>query len=456
MLLASLLLPLVAAAQDHDPSAELGVEGGLRSSTVVERALTTSTDRARALAEVSAARTEVDRATLAFVPRLGLSASYTRLSDIDPPLLGYVAAPAAQTGGAIEPGAALVSIPLSFPSVVDQTAFRAELAIPASDYFLRVAPARAAAEHGVDAAEEGVDAAERRIALEAETLYWNWVRARLAIGVARQARARAEAHLADTESLVDVGIGIEADRARASAQVASMTALAENAEHLRDAIADRLRTIMHVRSIPDAIGDAIDERPSEPVDVDASVRRAIARRSDLRAIDARVAALDSQRTAVTAAYFPRVDVVGEVLVANPNPRYVPSQEEFATTWAVGVRASWQLADTLAAIPTEAGLDAQIAAARHARAALAEGIRAEIVDARRRLADAGSNIARSDEAMVLAERTLAVASDVYRSGRGTSLAVIDAQTLLVQAEFDRISARVDRELARASLRRAIEE
>jgi outer membrane protein TolC len=454
MWLVWLLVPLQLSAQDRVEA--IGVEGGLRVRTVVERTLATSADRARAVAEVSAARADVDRATLAFVPRLGLSASYTRLSEIDPPLLGYVAAPANQAPGVIAPGDPLVSVPLSFPSVVDQTAFRAELAIPATDYILRVLPSRSAAAHAVDAAEAGVDAAERRIALEAETLYWNWVRARLAIRAAQQGLERARAHLGDTESLVEAGLAIDADRARAQAQVASMTALVENAEHLRDAIADRLRTIMHVRAIPDAIGERLDDRADEEIDVDRSLARALDRRSDLRALDARIDALESQRTAVAAGYFPRVDVVGEVLVANPNPRVIPSQEEFDTTWAVGVRASWQLADTLAAFPAESALDAQIAAAREGRVALTEGIRAEIVEARRRMLDARSALARSEESVRLAERTLAVAGDVYRIGRGTSLAVIDAQTLLVQAEFDRISARVDREIARAAVRHAIEE
>jgi outer membrane protein TolC len=53
----------------------------------------------------------------------------------------------------------------------------------------------------------------------------------------------------------------------------------------------------------------------------------------------------------------------------------------------------------------------------------------------------------------AQRTLDLASNVYRSGRGTSLVVMDAQTLLVRARLDLLAARIDDRIAHARLRRA---
>jgi outer membrane protein TolC len=53
----------------------------------------------------------------------------------------------------------------------------------------------------------------------------------------------------------------------------------------------------------------------------------------------------------------------------------------------------------------------------------------------------------------AERALSNAADLYRVGRGNSLVVVDAQTLLVRSRLDLLAARIDAQIARARLRRA---
>jgi outer membrane protein TolC len=132
---------------------------------------------------------------------------------------------------------------------------------------------------------------------------------------------------------------------------------------------------------------------------------------------------------------------------------VPQTERFDVTWAVGAQASWQLTDALSAGPSGLALESRISALREQRELVREGIRAEVVDAQRAILDA--RVARvSREAQVsAAQRTLDLASNVYRSGRGTSLVVMDAQTLLVRARLDLLAARIDDRIAHARLRRA---
>jgi outer membrane protein TolC len=186
------VLPLTASAQERSDSpveqleAHLSVPGGLRVADVVRAVLDTSHDRAARVAEVGAARAQIDRVTMAFVPRVTIGASYTRLSPIDAPRLGVLVAPADQTAsGLLAPDSPLVAVPLSFPVILDQTQVRALLAIPVTDYFFRVMPGREAAERASEAADAMVLVTERTLALEAETLYWSWARAELGLVVAR-------------------------------------------------------------------------------------------------------------------------------------------------------------------------------------------------------------------------------------------------------------------------------
>ncbi len=438
------------------PSLEqhLSVPGGLRVADVVRAVLDTSHDRAARVAEVAAARAQIDRVTMAFVPRVTLSASYTRLSPIDAPRLGVLVAPGDQTAsGLLAPGSPLVAVPLSFPVILDQTQVRAQLAIPVTDYFFRVMPGREAAERATEAADAMVLVTERALALEAETLYWSWARAELSLVVARQALALAEAHCEDARRLLDAGLGLASDVARAEAQVAAMQELVGTTSHARDAGRDRMRVVMHVDRLPGEIGESLDEPDDEAGDIEAAVDLALAQRSELEAMEAQIAATEAQRTLEAAAMIPRLDVFGEALLANPNPRFVPQTERFDVTWAVGAQASWQLTDALSAGPSGLALESRISALREQRELVREGIRAEVVDAQRAILDA--RVARvSREAQVsAAQRTLDLASNVYRSGRGTSLVVMDAQTLLVRARLDLLAARIDDRIAHARLRRA---
>jgi outer membrane protein TolC len=355
--------PISSAPSLDEP---LGVGGGLRVEDVVRAITESSHDRRARLAEVEAARAEIDRANYSFVPRLGISVGYARLSEIEAPTLGVLAAPADQSQRSLTPaGTPLAAVPLAFPVIVDQTQIRAQLAIPVTDYFLRSLPARDAAEHGTAAAEAMVEVTERSLALEAETLYWSWAHASLEIVVAEQGLAAAEAHRDDASRLVHAGTALASDLARAEAEVASMQELVGVAAHARDAASDRLRTLMHVDRLPPGIGETLESMEAATA-LEDDVARALEHRAELRALDEQLAASEAQRPTQLAGMIPRIDVIGEALLANPNPHFVPQAERFDLTWQVGAQASWQLADALSADASQRALEARIEAARETR------------------------------------------------------------------------------------------
>src|SRR5262249_12101148 len=82
--------PASRAAYDARLDSELAQPGGLKANDVVARALETSLDIRAKRAELLAAAAEADRALLGYLPELGASASYTRLSNIGDVDLGNV------------------------------------------------------------------------------------------------------------------------------------------------------------------------------------------------------------------------------------------------------------------------------------------------------------------------------------------------------------------------------
>jgi len=459
--LAALLCARASSAEDApEPPARLedhlGVADGLRVRDVVDAALRVSHDGAARREETVAARADVQRAQLGYVPRVSISASYTRLSPIDAPSAGVLAAPADQTRvGLLSSEVPLLGVALRFPVILDQTQLRAQLAVPVTDYLLRVAPGVRAARAGVRAATALEAVTARRVAMETEAVYWSWARAVLAEVVAARGLSQARAHRDDAARLVAAGVAVAADVARAEAQVAQVEELVATTAHARDAAEDRLRTVTGIRALPRAVGEALDDGTAEAPPREQAVAQAWAQRSELAALDAQVTSLRAMRALQDAARYPRLDLVAEALLANPNPRFVPQTERFDLTWAVGAQVSFTLNDALAAGPTRDALDARVAATQAQREAAREGIRAEVVDAERALRDAASAIAARRAGQGAAERALRLATDTWRAGRGTGLAVIDAQNLLLRAELDLLQARIDLRAAQARHRYARE-
>lgn len=433
----------------------VSVEGGLHADEVARAVRTTSPDLAARRRDVDIARAELDRIWLQYVPRVSLGASYVRLSDIEAPSAGVIAAPADQTQmGLLPSGTPLVGVAFQFPVILDQVQARAQLAIPVSDYLLRVHPGEEAARDAIEATDAAAEIAGRGLDLEARLLYLQWVRVRLSARLADEALERARSHTEDARRLIAAGLGIELDLARTTAQVGALEADRAALAHLDTMIRDRLRTLMHAASIPDAIGDALPEPTARAFDLDALVDDALERLPETRALAHEERAVRHQLDVARAGYWPRLDLVAEALLANPNPRFVPNQARFDVTWAVGAQLNFVVNDALATEPSMRALEARVAAIEERSRSLRDGVRARIADAIRQHDDAAASYEARTSSLRAAELTYRLASQAYRAGRGTSLELVDAQTLATRARLDLLTTRIDGASAEARLANAL--
>lgn len=450
----------IAASSEVGPileerlGAALASAGGLSADAVAAQAVATSADvRARA-AELEAAGSAVDQALAGFFPRVTLGASYTRLSEITMPALGtLVAAPGAQSGQPIDVNQPLVAFGFQFPVLLNQTMLRAQLQIPLTDYLLRVAPGVEAAEASRDAARFTADATRRRIDADARVAYYTWVRARLQALVADQALETVRDHLAQARAFVTAGALPEADATRVEAQVAAAELLASRAHTLDAVLVDRLHTILHDGASGDfTIGDALS--PSLP-DVTPSpsdaVQRALDTRPELQAVASSVRAADRQAAVASAGFWPQIVGVGEVLTANPNPRFVPQQDRFDTTWSVGAALTWSPNDLGMAVPATQAAESRRDAASAQLDAMRDAVRTEVVTAWQGVRDARAALDTTTEGLRAAEATYAARRSLYAAGRATTLELLDSEIDLTRARLEALNARVDAAVASARWR-----
>ena len=132
IVLSSLALSTLSFGLFFPADARAASEGAvaITADEVARRVVATSPDLEVKRAELLAASAQVDQALVAFAPRVGLVARYTRLSDIDAPLLGILPVAPGLGEGPIPAGTPLVNVATTFPVILNQGTFAATLAVP--------------------------------------------------------------------------------------------------------------------------------------------------------------------------------------------------------------------------------------------------------------------------------------------------------------------------------------
>lgn len=396
----------------------------LTAALVGQRAIKNSTEIDRRAAIVAGAVADAKAIELARIPRLSAGATYTRLSKLDPVLLG--------------PGVA-------FLQPTKSTAFSAELVVPLSDYAFTFPVLVRAARAGVSASKAARLAAERSVQTEAERAFFEWMRATMHVAVAEQFLAQISATETQVSSLVRAERASKADALAITAQVSLAKQQVTAAKHGANMRGEHLRILIGA-SDDEAltIGEQLPESPALPVlpDLGQQVQSALTARQDVRTLDMGLRALIGKRRASGVGRWPRIAAFAAAQYANPNERVFPIQEVYKGTWAAGVSLSWNLSEALDADAKLDKAQAEIDELEASRAALSDGVRMELVGARGALQLAHATIAAASERVAAASEAHRVRSALLDAGRATVMEVVAAQTQLTEAQTALINARID--------------
>ena len=367
---------------------ELNVESS------ADRAVRASYEAAAARSAGRSAQARVDDASYAFLPRLGLSARYVRLSDFTPsPLFPFAIAATGAPTGTVSPPTVSTG-PVSIAPILDSYALDATLTLPVSDYVLRLARGLQAAKHGRDAAEWDSVVAAARARLAGKISFYEWIRANASVDAAQRSLAEARAHLADVKNQFGQGNTSRADVLRVDSAAASAEAALAEAGAQRATAEARLRTLLH---LPEAEPLSTRDGVSAPLGLIAQneaewLSEAYRTRAELRGLDAAESSARAQAGVARAAYVPTAGVFANATYANPNPRYFPSEAAWQATWAVGVSVTWTPTDIPGAQAGATEADARGDALAAQRNALRDALAVEVVQHFESARAAGAKVA----------------------------------------------------------------
>ncbi len=413
------------------------VPHGLQPREVARLAATSSRSVAVTRAEARAAAAKVDRAIAAYFPILTLSATYTRLSEH--PIDFGIEIPGMDVG--------------SFEAVPNSYALTAGLAVPISDYILRLSQAYATVSLEEDAKKLEVQAGEQQAAMQSQVAYFNWIRVQGLIAVANRSVELLERHLEDAKAIQRGGLIARADVLRIEAELANRQHEVRSAHAGQHVVAEQLRTLMHVKPTTQlAIGiDVIDKAPKgEGRKLPELIEVALTNRPELKALDKTQRSLEEATSVLRAGYYPRLDAFANTMYANPNPRVFPSSEKWDLTWDVGLRVSWRVNDTFTTLGHVREMEANATKIKQSRKALEDGIRLATTAAYYDMEKALSAIEAANKNEEVAEQALDDRRRLFRGGKATSTDMVDAEHLLTATRLSRLDAYINLLVARAQL------
>jgi outer membrane protein TolC len=465
--------PAAMAPSPPDPLSSLrAAGGGLTADEVARRAAESSVDARVKERGAEAADARRDEAAAGYWPKLTGTARYTRLSAVAPiafadPRLSFVVTPSQPgdattarminlTGPNPDPLYAGSLPPFAIP--VNQYLLQASVIVPLSDYVFRVSEAIAAATHSARAARVDERAARLKAAAEGRIGYYQWIRARGQALVAAQALDQARGHLRDAQQMFAAGVLSKADALRAESQVKSTELLLTRTQNLVALSEEQLRIVMHDRraqryEIGEDVTAALPARAND-AELGRLQEEAFDHRLELRALDETAGSVRDLGRLARAAAYPRLDLAGNAIYANPNQRIFPLQDKFDATWDASVALTWTPTDipgARAAERTQASQEAQVLAQREA---LLDGLRLEVTQAFQAQREAEVALDTTLQGLRAAEEGTRARRDLFRNGKATLVEVNDAEGELTRTQLEVINAHIDARIARVRLDHAV--
>lgn len=451
-----LILALVFASPRLSEARESVVP--LTEATVAARAVQASRAVAIANADVRSATAETRTAREGYLPKLSVEGRYTRLSDFTaPPLFASsgrlvgTSAPA----GTLNP-APTIAVALGdtrFPVIVDNWFLQAQLAVPISDYFLRIRGSVRAATAAKEAAEHAATEARGRAMLEALGAYYTWHRAKRVQVLAKLAVEDQKTHLSDAEKLLAEGLGRELDVLRARTGLAN--AMATESESARGVAMSeaRLGIAIDLRDVS-FVSDEVFELPPMPERLESLLAEAYEKRPELARLRAQGEQAENAQSIAEQGRLPTLVGVANATLANPNPRRIPQSSEWFPTWDASIVVRWNLDEVVTGTSKAQALQEKRSAISANVLRLRDGIRLEVLDAKTELETARLRASANTEALSAASEAHRLARAGFREGKASGATVLDAETDLMRARVGELETRVGAKLAAVQLAYAL--
>jgi outer membrane protein len=420
----------------------LGFSQGKRSMSI-EEAIQIGLENSRTLhiasMKVLAADARSSEASAARLPSLKLQAGYARLSEIDPFAVQVPFYP----------------LPITIsPVVLNNYSTRLSLQQPLFTGF-RLEKSAAAAEYAAEAASYDLSRNKIDLVFNIKNGYWSLYKAKEIKRVVDENVELVKAHLTDVENMMGQGLATKNDLLKVQVQLSSSQLAQIDASNL---VTIAMMTLNNLIGLPIEteieLTSVIQSQSAENQESAEIAREAIDTRADLKAAEMRVQANEASVTAAKGGWYPQVSLYGNYYYSRPNPRILPTKDEFKNTWDLGVNLSFDIWNWNTTKHQVDQGEAVLAQSREATEQLKDAITLEVNQANLVLLQSKEKIKVAEKGVEQADENYRITKNKFRSGTATNTDLLDAEVALLQAKVNYTTSLVDHELAQARMMKAI--
>jgi outer membrane protein TolC len=312
-----------------------------------------------------------------------------------------------------------------------------------------------AAEHTVLASNHELESQTDNLELQVTSIYWQLVLAIEQERILAESIQSFEAHLVDALNRQEVGLvasneplAVQTERDRAELRRLLAASAVRNTQ---DQLAVLIGLPIGTRVLPT---DELSPGAAPPQSVEDLVALAKQQRPERKALEQRIASGEAKLEAANSVRGPNIGITGSVSYLNPDRRVVPPRDEFRFAWDIGIGLQYFIFDGGTRKAAAGAALAELDATRQRLQELDRAIRNQVVESHESLQTALAAITVAEQAVRSARENLRVTRDLYLEGLIPSSERLDAQVAELLAGLELTESRIQVQLARASLRRAL--
>lgn len=381
----------------------------------------------------------ITEATSQLLPQLKLSASYMRLSNVPPFLIDLSFLPRPYTVSS---------------TILDNYSLKLSFQQPLFTG-LRLLSLRSAAKENYKAQESAYNGSLNDAALNIETAFWNFYKAKQLKSVLQENLRQIKNHLDDTKNFLKNGLATQNDVLKLEVEYSNIKLQLIEANNNIDVARLNLNRIigLPLETNTDVKVEQIDTS-FVSYNITEILKEAEQNRNDLKSLQSKVNASSDAVTAANGSWFPSIFLMGDYYYSKPNSRYFPAVNAFKDSWDVGVTLQWDIWNwgyTSSKVTEAEQNKIQVQTAfEQLKDAVGVEVYKDYLTYKRSL----DKINVSRQSVKQAEENYKIIQNKYNQQVATSTDLIDAEVSVRQAKTNLTNSLVDYQLARVNLEKAI--
>ena len=377
--------------------------------------------------KVEQAEIKYKQATDLTLPSLKASAGYTRLSDLEPPQIMF-------------PG---VDKPVAlFPIYVNNYLAKVSLSETIFSGF-RLRYAMESQKLLEEATKLDAVKDKDEVVFNIANAYISIYKLEQSIKIVDQNLVSLDQRINETKKMEQQGVVLHNDELRLELQKSNIQMTRIDLQNNLEIAEYNFNILLGRNEKSDVIIDTtIVTKQSALLPLERYLEEALKNRSDLQALSTRRKSLENNVKVARTGYYPQMAVAANYYDSRPNPRVIPPQDKFVSTWDAGVVLTWDLMNLYSNKHVLADTKIQLQQSEEVQNQLVDNIKMDVNQSYVACQQAAQKIELTQVSVQQAEENYRIVNSRYNSSLALTSDLVDANLVLLQAKVSQTLAHAD--------------